>query len=171
MAMRRIDLDYRPPRRGLGNLLLGAGLLLAAATSAGWLNLAGEAQRWASMATVDNDHERSAAATFDPGSLKEIEQANEVIHRLSLPWDALFRGMEDAASERIALLGVEPDLNRHVVTLSGEAQAYGEVLRYMTRLDAGAVLTEPRLLSHEVRSEGLLHPVAFAISANWKISP
>lgn len=171
MAMRHIDLEYRPPRRRLGKWLLGASLLLTAATSAAWLNLAAEAQRWNGMAVVANRHGQAGPALNDPGTLKEIEQANEVIHRLSLPWDALFRGMEDAASERIALLGVEPDLNRQVVTLSGEAQAYGEVLRYMTRLDSGAVLTEPRLLSHEVRNEGPRHPVAFAISANWKISP
>ena len=171
MPIRHIDMEYRPPRRRLGRGLLGAGLLLAVATTAAWLNLAGEAQRWTGLAMAANRHGQVGRAVSDPGMLKEIGQANEVIHRLSLPWDALFRGMEDAASERIALLGVEPDLNRHVVTLSGEAQAYGEVLRYMTRLDSGAVLTEPRLISHEVRNEGARHPVAFAISANWKISP
>ncbi|HEY5930916.1 MAG TPA: PilN domain-containing protein [Burkholderiales bacterium] len=170
--MKSIDLEYRPPAHRLGRSLFGAGLLLVVATAAAWMNLAGEAQRWDGVAVAASLHERTdVAAARDPAMLKEIDQANEVIHRLSLPWDALFRGMEDAASERIALLGVEPDLNRHMVTLSGEAQAYGEVLRYMTRLESGAVLTEPRLLSHEVRDEGPRHPVAFAISATWKISP
>lgn len=171
MAMKSIDLEYRPPTHRLGRSLFGAGLLLVVATAAAWVNLAGEAQRWDGVAVAASRHERTNVAARDPAMQKEIDQANDVIHRLSLPWDALFRGMEDAASERIALLGVEPDLNRHVVTLSGEAQAYGEVLRYMTRLESGAVLTEPRLLSHEVRDEGPRHPVAFAISATWKISP
>lgn len=171
MALRRIDLDYRPPRRRWGKALLGVGLVVTAATSVAWLNLVDESEKWGSAVAAAIRHAERPVAAADPALIEEINHANEVIHRLSLPWDALFRGMEEAASERIALLGVEPDLNRHVVTLSGEAQAYGEVLRYMTRLDAGAVLTEPRLLNHEVRNEGTRHPVAFAITANWRMTP
>ena len=167
--MRPIALDYRPRRHRLGKALLGAGLLLGAGASMGWLSVAGEAERWAGVADAAPRRPGAATITVDAAQLEEMEQANAVIHGLSLPWDGLFSGIEEAATERVALLGVAPDPTRRVVVISGEAPAYAEVLRYMTRLDAGAVLTEPRLLNHEVREEGSRHPVAFAITTRWRM--
>jgi len=169
--MRRINLDYRPPRHRLGKALLGAGLLLGGGAALGWLNVAGEAERWAGVADAAPRRAGQEMVATDSVLLQEVAQANEVIDGLSLPWDSLFRGMEEAATDRVALLGVEPDPGRRVVILSGEAPAYAEVLRYMTRLDAGAVLTQPRLMNHEVRDEGSRHPVAFAITTNWRMRP
>ena len=169
MAFRPIDFEYRAPPRRVGRALFALGLAAAAATLLAWLDLSDEAHVWARAVAANGPAAGRAAA--DPALAQRVEQAGEVIGRLSMPWDGLFQGMEAAGNEHIALLGVEPDPVRGKVTLSGEAQAYAEVLRYMTRLDAGAVLTQPQLLSHEVRSEGAQHPVAFSIAATWRTRP
>ena len=171
MAFRPIDFEYRMRPRRLGRALFALGLAAAAATVLAWLDLSDEAHVWARAVAANGPATGRASAAADPALAQRVEQAGQVIRRLSLPWDGLFRGMEAAGNEHIALLGVEPDPVRGKVTLSGEAQAYAEVLRYMTRLDAGAVLTQPQLLNHEVRTDGAQHPVAFSIAATWRTAP
>jgi hypothetical protein len=170
MTLRRIDLDYGKRRRRLGPALLGVGVAAAVVTAAAWVDVAQDALAWERAAAAA---ERKAAPTaaVDPALARQLQEAGEVIRRLSLPWDQLFRGMEQAASERVALLGIEPDPARREVRLNGEAQAYAEVLRYMSRLEAGTVLTHPRLLNHEMRDEGGQRPVAFAMTARWETGP
>ena len=167
MSLRRIELDHCPqPRRG-GGVLLGAGLFAASLCAVVHAGLLRDATRWEAAALpVERQAQRSTGIPA-PDPL-EVQQAGEVVRKLSLPWDSLFRGMEAAAVDRVALLGVQPDPVRRVVVLSGEAAGYGDVLRYMTRLDSGEVLTRPRLLSHAVRSEGAAHPVAFSITTEWR---
>lgn len=170
MTLRRIELDHCPkPRRG-GRVLLGIGLLAAALCAVVHAGLLREASSWEAAALPAARSASRSAEQAAPDPL-ELGQAGEVIRKLSLPWDSLFRGMEAATVDRVALLGVLPDPSRRVVVLSGEAAGYGDVLRYMSRLDNGDVLTRPRLLSHEIRSEGAAHPVAFSITTEWRTAP
>ena len=170
MALPRIDLDYRRPRRRLGGAVLGAGIAAAIVTAGAWMDLSEEARVW-SRAADAGQAPASDTAAMDPDVAKQLQQAQEVIQRLAVPWDAFFHGMEQAAGERIALLDVEPDPGSRQVRLIGEAQAYGEVLGYLARLEADTPLAQPRLLDHAVRGNGSARPVAFTISAQWKASP
>src|SRR5262249_3365974 len=136
-----------------------------------WFHVAGEARMWERAAQAGRGPPQSQAPARDPEMFQRLERASDVIRRISLPWDGLFRGMERAASDRIALLAVEPDPVPPQVVVSGEARAYAEVLRYMSRLEAEAVLTQPGLLHHEVRAEGQQRPVAFSITAHWSMIP
>jgi hypothetical protein len=170
MGLRRIDLDYRPAPRRFGRALLGIGMAAAGVTALAWIDMKEEARVW-ERAAAAVQRPASNAAAQDPELARRLDQANEVIHRLSLPWEALFRNLEQAASNRIALLAMEPDPGQGKIMLAGEAQAYGEVLQYMTRLESGAVLGQPRLLSHAVREDGPSRPVAFAITAQWRTAP
>jgi Tfp pilus assembly protein PilN len=100
----------------------------------------------------------------------QVEDANKVIGRLSLPWNELFRSIEDAAMDRVALLSVQPQPQQRLITLHGEAGSYADVLQYIERLDSSRTLSRARLLSHRVKSEDPRHPVDFMIAANWRIS-
>src|SRR5512145_1790787 len=53
---------------------------------------------------------------------EQVSRANEVLHRLTLPWNALFRAVESAAGKDVALLAMEPDLEKQQVKISGEAR-------------------------------------------------
>lgn len=174
--MRRIDLDYRPRRSRAGWVLLGAGL--AAACSAGVLfaGLAEQSAQWQQVA-AKAEHRTAALVALrdDPEQRKrllgQVEDANQVIGRLSLPWNELFLSIEASAIDSVALLSVQPQPQQRLVTLNGEARTYANVLEYMERLDASGAFTHTRLLSHKVKPDDPRHPVAFAIAANWRISP
>jgi Tfp pilus assembly protein PilN len=170
--MRRIDFDYAERRPRLGWLLLIAGGVLAAAFAYSYAILLDEAAQWeAALAktTAPKPHVTSTQAGAQAVRLdQEVEQANDVIRRLSLPWNELFKAMEDAAIDKVALLSVQPDPQQQVVNLNGEAKAYADVLTYLERLDSSETLTKVRLVSHETKRDDPHHPVAFTVTAQWR---
>lgn len=174
--MRRIDLDYRPRKSGPQLLLFGAGILVAGMTAVAYMSLADEAARWRQAAQMAAQEAASFADGEGVGGdhlrlREEIEEANAAIGRLSLPWNELFRGIEDAAIDRVALLSVQPQPQQHLVNLNGEARVYADVLAFMGRLDSSGAFSRTRLLSHKVESDDPRHPVSFAIATGWRIEP
>ena len=174
--MRRIDLDYRARKPWFGRALLAAGILVAAGMTYSYVRLAIEAEQWGTVAekAATSNKVRSANARVEGDAVRlqqEIDQANDVIRRLSLPWNELFKAMEDSAIDKVALLSVQPDPQQRIVSLNGEAQAYADVLTYMVRLDSSGALTKVRLLNHEVKRDDPQHPVAFTVTARWRITP
>ena len=174
--MRRIAFDYAPRKPRRGRLLLAAGVLSAAVVAYMYATLADEKTQWEAVAEKAAPPSRansSTARTDIAGAQlrQEIEQANDVIRRLSLPWNELFKAMEDSTIDKVALLSVQPDAQQRIVNLNGEARAYADVLTYMTRLDSTRALTKVRLLNHEVKRDDPQRPVAFTVTARWRIAP
>src|SRR5512143_2546700 len=64
----------------------------------------------------------------------EIKHANEVLNQITLPWDKLFQAVEWSAGKDVALLTIEPDAEKHVVKISGEAKNIEGVLNYVRHL-------------------------------------
>lgn len=174
--MRRIDLDYRARKSRLGWALLGVGAVMATTVAIAYTSLANEAGQWQAVAEKATRPPKattvSNAAQGDTVRIaQEIEQANDVVRRLSLPWHDLFKAMENSAVDKVALLSVQPDPQQRIVNLNGEAQAYADVLTYMLKLDASGALSKARLLNHEVKRDDPQQPVAFTVTARWKITP
>ena len=171
--IRRIDLDYAgKPRSGFGWMLLGVGVFAAGAVAVLYAGLAERSGQWEQATQKAARHAAARGNPQDGGRLLvQVEHANEVIGRLSLPWNELFRSIEDSAIDSVALLSVQPQPQQRLVTLNGEARSYADVLEYMQRLDASGAFTRTRLLSHKVKGEDPRHPVAFAIAAIWRIAP
>lgn len=172
--MRRVNFEFAPARLSAGRRLLALGILCAAIAGFEYLTLADEAAEWdavAAKASATVKNPAGGAGDLKSDIRQEIETARGVIRRLSLPWDALFRAMETAAFENVALLGVQPDAQQSSVNLAGEARAYADVLTYMSRLERSGALTNVRLLSHEIRRDDPQRPVAFTVAARWKTEP
>ena len=174
--IRRIDLDYAAHRSRTGWVLLCVGVLVAAAAGVLYAGLADQSARWGQVAQkAARQGAAFIAARDNPDDrrrlLLQVADANEVIGRLSLPWNELFKGIEESSIDTVALLSVQPQPQQHLITLNGEAKSYADVLEYMQRLDASQAFTRTRLLSHRVKREDPRHPVAFAIAANWKVTP
>jgi Tfp pilus assembly protein PilN len=172
----RIDLDYATRRSRKGWVLLGAGVCAAGAAAVLYAGLAERSAQWEQVAQKAARRSAAFVALRDSPEdrrrlLLQVEDANEVIGRLSLPWNELFRGIEDSAIDTVALLSVQPQSQQRLVTLNGEAKSYADVLAYMERLNASAAFTRARLLSHKVKREDPRHPVVFAIAAHWRIAP
>jgi hypothetical protein len=116
-----------------------------------------------------------ALAKLDPRSFRparnvspeEVAQARETIARLSTPWDQLFQALESAASEKVALLAVEPDPKAGTVIISGDSKDYLAALTYVLNLRQAEALSSVQLVRHEQKSKDPQRPVSFSISATW----
>jgi Tfp pilus assembly protein PilN len=89
---------------------------------------------------------------------------------LSTPWSALLTELEVAARDergRIAILALEPDRQKKIVRLRGQARTMEQVLAFVQRLAASPLLAHPMLDTHETRVEEAERPIEFQISAEW----
>jgi Tfp pilus assembly protein PilN len=115
-----------------------------------------------------------AIAALDPRSYKpvrnasaeEIAAAKETVQRLAMPWDSLFRALESAASDQVALLGIQPDPKTGTVLISGDSKDYLAVLTYVLNLSRSEALQKVQLARHEMKQDQA-KVVGFSISATW----
>lgn len=152
-------------------LLLGAAVFVVADT--GWRVFAlrdeVEQLELAQQRVAGRASGRSVAAERqDPAMLRDVKLAEQIVQRLSLPWDDLFRAIETASSDKVALLAVEPDSQRGDLSISGEAADYQAILAYLTRLDQPGRLQGVHLVRHEIKQDDPQRPVTFTISATWR---
>jgi len=174
--MRRMHLDFLQPharRDGVGALLLLAGVVAASVALVHQYQIArdttlleervADAQRMArrAMPPLDTRLARGRALA------DEIRNANAVIERMNVPWNALFHELEAVGDEGVALLAIQPDAATRQVRISGEARKLDAVLGYVARLEAREGLRNVYLVGHEVRDVPR-RPVAFSVSAEWK---
>lgn len=166
--MRALDLDFARPRTSpAGWVLLGLALFVAVDTGLAYRRLGHEA------AAVEARLERHGAHM--PGRIARTEkddvalrEADRVARNLMLPWESLFRSLEQATDERVALLALQPDARKREISISGEAKDYDAVLAFVTRLDARAGLRDVHLVRHELREDDPQHPMYFSILASWE---
>lgn len=103
----------------------------------------------------------------DAVTLRDIEAANRIAARLTLPWEALFHEIEAAQTSDVALLAIQPNVARRSVQLDGEARNANATLEYIAALEAQPALANVNLLSHEIRQDDAEKPVRFSIQARW----
>jgi len=99
--------------------------------------------------------------------LLEVKQANQVVRQLSLPWNALFKAVE-TSGKGIALLSLEPDMQKGTVKISGEAKDLTALLNYVKQLSAREVFGSVFLQNHQVQQADPEKPLHFSLLAHWK---
>jgi Tfp pilus assembly protein PilN len=165
MTMQKLDLDFcrtRPGSPWLGRLLL--------AVAAFCVVDAGLSYQSAKQALKENEArlaKRAPASRAPKASPQEIAAARETVQRLSLPWDELFMALESAASERVALAAIEPDVRSGTVKISGDGKDYLAALSYVANLSRTEGLEAVQLVRHEHKANDPNGPVSFAVSAAW----
>lgn len=97
----------------------------------------------------------------------EIKDANEVIMQMSLPWNELFSALEEANSNNIALLGIEPDARNRLVRVSGEAKNSEALFAYLRSLQAIKSMSGVYLKSQQVQERNREKPIRFTLDASW----
>ena len=100
-------------------------------------------------------------------SPEEVAAARETVQRLGTPWANLFKAIESAASEQVALTAVEPDPKSGTVVISGDSKDYLAALTYVLNLSQAGGLSRVQLVRHEVKKNEPNSPIAFSISATW----
>jgi hypothetical protein len=176
--MRALRLDYQRRTRpgswpGLGMLLSA---LVALLLTGGYYHRLGESiERWESRVAHEERLVSHRARAMRPASAEaareqalEIQHANQVLRRLSLPWDALFRAVESSGGKNIALLSMEPDLRKGAVTISAEAKDFDAMLEYVRQLGKREVFGSVLLQSHQVQQADPQKPIRFSLRAVWK---
>ena len=176
MRLPALALDFRrAPRRGtwVGLLLLVIGAAWLAQVVNTERTLSGQIELAAARhATLTQRSGRKPPPAADAATLQlEISQANTLLQRLALPWNALFQTLESTSGKHIALLAIQPDAAKHTVHIGGEAKNLDALLAYITQLEHSRVLDRIYLTSHEVRVEDADKPVRFALTAHWVERP
>jgi hypothetical protein len=168
--MRPLDLDYCYARRAsaIASLLLAIAVGMACYTAVRYRTLAQDValkqERLSRLSGVARDS-RLIRTRATP---EEYAFARQTAWRLSLPWDRLFAALEAASNNQIALLAIEPDLDAHSITVSGEAKDYLAALSYVADLsEQRSAFAKVYLQRHELRKSGTERAVAFTVSAAW----
>ncbi len=168
-----VDLDYQRKKvSGLGLGLLACGLIAAVAA-----NLAEMAatqaltSAQAQLAEARKPALRRQAAEQATGSKEAqlaLHEAEAVVRELRQPWDGLFAAIEDAKTDDVALLSVDPDANRGLLRIGGEARRREAMLDFVQRLEGEGVLHDVLLVEHAIQLQNRDKPVRFSISATWE---
>ncbi|WP_283744008.1 PilN domain-containing protein [Sideroxydans sp. CL21] len=172
--MTQLFLDYQRsnklfPWAGMILLLLSLGLLALAdiyyqnltERISYWELKSGQSQKATGRKTGNSPREINDMAL-------EIKHANDVLNQITLPWDKLFQAVEWSSGKDVALLTIEPDAEKHVVKISGEAKNIEAVLNYVGHLSDQEIFNSVYLQSHQVQEQNPERPVRFALIATWK---
>src|SRR5713101_7405968 len=152
----RLELDHlrktpRPAR--VSWLLLAIALLFTADVGSSYVKArSGVEAKTSRLARLSNAHSAGgsgAPATARPLSKEEFGAAQDTILRLSMPWDNVFRALEAARSDDVALLSIEPDAGSGSLSITGEARSYPAALTYVAWLSHEKTLKNVRLAKHE----------------------
>lgn len=176
MAIRTLALDFKQTPRhwsAWGLLVLGVSALALAYVANTERNLSGQIE--VAEARLERLAKRGKIKPTEPVDAEQmqqdIRQANDILQQLSLPWDALFEAVEVERDLKVALLSIQPNVDKRVVRISGEAKSFEALLAYMTYLEQGKTLGQVYLTSHEVRTQDAEKPVRFTLLANWAVRP
>lgn len=101
-------------------------------------------------------------------SPEEVAAVRETVERLGMPWDKLFGALESAATDQVALLGIEPDPKAGTVVISGDSKDYLAALSYVLNLSRADTLARVQLVRHELKTHDPQGAVSFAVSAAWR---
>ncbi len=177
MLRQRLDFFRPQPRVKLtgklyGGLILVASLVLAAGLMARYQELANEIEsiemRIARL-TRANAPERTARGMRDAVA-EEVRRVNQAAVRLTIPWEDLFKTVEAASDKRVALLSFQPNFQKRELKISGEAEDFGAILQYISRLESGGALAEVRLTSHEMAARQGPARIRFELTAAWRLN-
>jgi Tfp pilus assembly protein PilN len=100
---------------------------------------------------------------------QEIKQANSVIFELNLPWKELFEAFEVTQNSDIAVLSIEPDAQKGLVRISGEAKSLDSLPAYLDYLQKIPLFKDVALLNHQIQQQDPQQPVRFMLQATWSV--
>ena len=100
----------------------------------------------------------------------EARQLTETVNMLTTPWSNLLMAIEEADMQDIALLSLEPNSKKQLVTLTGEAKNLSVVLQYIKLLEQTPMLSQVYLQKHSIDESDVSKPVRFSLLAKWHLA-
>jgi hypothetical protein len=164
--MKPLAINFVESRRGspwLGRVLLAIAAVIMADAGFSY-HSAREALRENESRFARRAPSGTPAAKVTP---EELAAVRETVQRISMPWDHLFKALESAASDNVALASIEPDARKGTVTISGDGKDYLAALSYVANLSQTDGLGRVQLVRHEQKADQPNGPVSFSVSATW----
>lgn len=164
--MKKLQLDFAAGGTRavwIGRVLLAIALAVSVDTALSF---------WDTVSSLERNRDKIAmaaprAAPARTLAAEEVAAVRDTVNRLGMPWDKLFGALEAAASEKVALVGIEPDPKAGTVTIVGDSKDYLAALSYVVNLERSGALERVQLVRHEAGGKDPERPVSFTVSAAW----
>lgn len=166
--MSKLQLDYQGNIRSsaAGKVFLIFSVLMVILTVSYYLRLNDHAKQ--TIVPSDGHAPRSLTSAEHKDLAREVADANEVLRQLSVPWESLFQAVEVSGANKVTLLALEPDVEKHLVKISGETRNFKALTHYIARLQEQPVLGAVYLQTHQVQQQDEDKPVRFSLLATWR---
>ena len=164
--MRKLHVNF--VGRGARAPWAGRVLMAVALVFAGDVALSYKQVREAIALNENSMREQPRVAVARAIAPEEVAVVSETVNRIGMPWEKLFGALESAASDQVALLGIEPDPKTGTVVISGDSKDYLAALSYVLNLSRADSLARVQLVRHDTREKDPQGPVSFAVSAAWR---
>lgn len=167
MSAPLLELDFKRRWHSsrFGALLLVVGVTGAALALAEYHTINEELER--QMQNLDGAERPAKAkhATQLPAS--DPKHFNQVLDRLTLPWEQFFDALETNSGDQATLLAIVPDVTKGTVQIRGEARNIDVVLQYVSKLESSGFFHHAELVEHELGMKNAELPLRFLVTARW----
>ena len=169
--MRSLQFDFqrKPAPSATGWLLLLAGAAAIAGAARMHYELDGPRAAPAARRARVQAPGGAAALTGSEPDEAPVQAARQLLDKSSLPWDTLFGALEAADTKDVALLSINPEPQRRVVKIHGEARNLDAMLEFQRRLQQNPTLAQVVLSDHTVMKDLPFTPVRFHLQAQWGV--
>lgn len=162
-------LHVRLLRHGL--LAVGLVLLALVFVQQRQLDQARTALAWKLQDQQGQQMPSGQSAETSDAEQQAVRRAQEIVHRLDLPWQPLFDSLESALADDIVILAVSPSAQNGRLTLTAMATDSNAAIDFADRLKAGGRLGDIHLTQEEPWENVPRFPLQFLLSANWQATP
>lgn len=97
----------------------------------------------------------------------QVRAINAAVEQLNLPWSGIFRLIEAAKPDNVALLALEPDGKKHLIRIQAEAKTAQHMLAFVDQLRAQPEVDTAYLIKHEINDRDPNKPYRFAAELRW----
>jgi hypothetical protein len=173
--MRRVDIEFAAPARGIGRLQAALVAIAAALLGASLLHFvaiqrdADRVEKVYRKIMVDAERNPAKSARITEARIPppQVRAINAAIDRLNLPWAELFAVLETSKPDNVALLAVEPDGKKRTVVIIAESRSPDHMLRFVERLRQQPFFRDAFLTRHELRDVDPSNPYRFSLEIRW----
>lgn len=109
-----------------------------------------------------------ASEAIVPLTANELKNVRKTVADLSTPWGQLLSGLEAVRTKQVALLLLEPNKKKSLVTLTGQAKNVDAMLQYVEAVAALPMLSNVYLQNHMIEMSEPGSPVSFTLLASWQ---
>lgn len=174
MMHRRLQLDFiAPPRRPrwLGYTLLVVSLVIAADLVVRYTEARLGLERIEAGRDLLNDERLQPRPVSREKLDEQIKNVELVVRQLALPWASLIHTLEDAATNDVAILQLQPDAQQRLLRVTAEARHQDAMFEYLRQLANAKALLHVHLVSHQVQFDDPQRPIQFSVQASFTGGP